>query len=64
MDPVFVISLTTICSGVAMLIIRKCYKSKCSHISICRGLVDIERAVDQEAKDDAEKSEKKSDSVV
>ena len=47
-----------------MLIIRTCYKSKCSHISLCRGLVDIERNVDQEAKDDADKGEKKSDSAV
>ena len=66
MDPVLTISLATICSGIVMLIIRTCYKSKCSHISLCRGLVDIERNIQAEAKEDAEasKSEKKSDNAV
>jgi hypothetical protein len=66
MDSVLVISLATICSGIAMLIIRTCYKSKCSHISLCSGLVDIERNIQAEAKEDAEasKSEKKNDSAV
>jgi len=64
MDPVLVISLATICSGIVMLIIRTCYKSKCSHISLCRGLVDIERNIQAEAKDDAEQSQKKSDNAV
>jgi len=67
MDPVLVISLATICSGVVMLIIRTCYKSKCSHISLCKGLVDIERNVQEEVREDAKeasKSEKKTDSAV
>ena len=66
MDPVLTISLATICSGIVMLIIRTCYKSKCSHISLCRGLVDIERNIQAEAKEDAKasKSEKKSDNAV
>ena len=66
MDPVLVISLATICSGIVMLIIRTCYKSKCSHIVLCSGLVDIERNIQAEAKEDAEasKSEKKSDNAV
>jgi len=66
MDPVLVISLATICSGIVMLVIRTCYKSKCSHISLCKGLVDIERNVQEEVREDAEasKSAKKSDNTV
>ena len=63
MDPVLVISLATICSGIIVLIIRTCYRSKCSHISLCRGLVEIDRNISEETKEDArqpaEKSEKK-----
>ena len=66
-DPVLVISLATIASGIAVLIIKTCYKSKCSHISLCKGLIEIERNVQEEIKEDAkeaDKSEKKTDSAV
>ena len=47
-DPVLVISLATICSGIVVLSLRLCFKSKCSDVSFCMGLLKFHRNIDAE----------------
>ena len=48
MDSVLIISLATICSGIVVLGLRLCFKSKCSDVSLCFGLLKFERNVELE----------------
>jgi len=47
-DPVLVISLATICSGIVVLSLRLCFKSKCSDVSLCAGMITFHRNIDAE----------------
>ena len=57
-DPVLVISLATICSGIVVLALRLCFKSKCSDIDLCFGFFKIKRNIELEMQ--IEKDELKS----
>lgn len=59
-DTPSLIVIITICSGVAGLLIRYTFKSKCDQVSICFGCLKIHREVDQENNiDDSQKTENK-----
>lgn len=47
MDSVLVISLATICSGIVIIGLKLCFKSKCSDVNLC-GLVTIHRNIELE----------------
>ncbi len=49
-DSSLIIALSTILSGIALLMLKLCFKSKCSDISICFGLLKIKRDVEVERK--------------
>jgi len=42
-DSAFWLSITTIIIGSTALIIKTCYKSKCSNFKCCCGLIEIKR---------------------
>ena len=47
-DPIFLLSVVTIGSGLIGLCIRYGFKSKCSEVALCCGLVTIHRDIDSE----------------
>ena len=47
-NDVLVISLATICSGIIVLGLRLCFKSKCSDVDLCCGLFKIHRNIELE----------------
>ena len=47
-DGVTIIAIITLSIGAFGMIIKLCYKSKCSNINICCGLINIERNVEIE----------------
>ena len=47
-NDVLVISLATICSGIIVLGLRLCFKSKCSDVDLCCGLFKIKRNIELE----------------
>ena len=47
-NDVLVISLATICSGIIVLGLRLCFKSKCSDVDLCCGLFKIRRNIELE----------------
>ena len=49
-DGVTIIAILTIFVGLTSMIIKICYKSKCSNINCCYGLINIKRSVEFEAK--------------
>ena len=49
-DSNFIITLTTILLGGFALLVKYCFKSKCSDINICFGLLQIKRDVADETK--------------
>lgn len=49
---VFWISLATIVVGAFGLSVKYCLKSKCDHISLCWGTIDINRRVDLEVQEE------------
>jgi len=51
-DPVLVISLATICSGIVVLSLRLCFKSKCSDVTLCAGLISFHRDIAAEVVED------------
>lgn len=63
-DPVFLLSIVTIFSGIIGLCIRYAFRSKCSHIKCCFGLCQIERdirlEIELEQKQIAERSSSQS----
>jgi hypothetical protein len=52
MEDTSIILIITIGTGFLGLIVRYCFKSKCSDISLCNGVLKIHRAVEQEEKAD------------
>jgi hypothetical protein len=48
---VLILSITTI-TGVVGNLVQYCYKSKCSKISVCFGLVKIDRNIQKEVNND------------
>jgi len=52
MEDTSIILIITIGTGFLGLIVRYCFKSKCSDISLCNGIVKIHREVEQEEKAD------------
>ena len=47
-NDVLVISLATICSGIIVLGLRLCFKSKCFDVDLCCGLFKIKRNIELE----------------
>ena len=47
-DSVTFIAIITLCIGAFGMIAKLCYKSKCSNISCCFGLINIKRNVEIE----------------
>jgi len=52
----FYITLLTTASATFLMIIRWCYRSKCTHVRFC-GIVEIERNVEEEEKIDIERQD-------
>ena len=48
-DGVTIIAIITLCIGAFGMIAKLCYKSKCSNISCCYGLLNIKRQVEIES---------------
>ena len=44
-DGVTIIAIITLCIGAIGMIAKLCFKSKCSNISCCFGLINIKRNV-------------------
>ena len=44
-DSVLIISLATIFSGIAVLALKLCFKSKCSDVNVCFGVLQLQRNV-------------------
>lgn len=66
MNPTILYSIVTVSAGVVVLAIKSCFKSKCSNVSICCGLIKIERDIDGEIEEDkieTKRSTNRSDSI-
>ncbi len=50
MDNGIIISLCTILSAITLLMLKLCFKSKCTEISCCFGLLKVKRDVETERK--------------
>ena len=48
MDPLTITIIATLSTGFAGLILRYSFRSKCSHVVCCYGLISIDRDVDVE----------------
>ena len=48
MDATLIYGLVSIGAGVVVLLIKYGFKSKCSNVSLCFGLIKIERDIEQE----------------
>ena len=44
-DSVTIIAIITLCIGAFTMVTRLCYKSKCTDINFCYGLLNIKRNV-------------------
>ena len=53
-DGITVIAIITIIIGAFSMVIKLCYKSKCSDITCCCGLLNIKRNVEIEIENDTE----------
>jgi hypothetical protein len=60
MDSTLLYGIVSIGAGVIIMIIKICFKSKCSDVSICYGLIHIERDVLQEIEEQKMESTSKS----
>ena len=47
-DGVTIIAIITLCIGAFGMIIKLCYKSKCSDIDLCCGIIKVKRNVNIE----------------
>ena len=47
-DGITIIALCTLCIGAFSMVTKLCFKSKCSNIICCYGLIDIKRNVEIE----------------
>lgn len=50
----FYISIATICGGLITLIIKYLLRSKCSNVNLCFGLININRDIEAEVKEELE----------
>ena len=48
MEPTLLYGIVSIGAGVLILIVKTCFKSKCSDVSLCYGLIHIQRDIEQE----------------
>ena len=48
LESVLIISLATIFSGIAVLALKLCFKSKCSDVNVCFGVLQFQRDVSLE----------------
>lgn len=48
MEPTLLYGIVSIGAGVLILIVKTCFKSKCSDISLCFGLIHVQRDIEQE----------------
>ena len=48
MEPTLLYGIVSIGAGVLILIVKTCFKSKCSDVSLCFGLIHIQRDIEQE----------------
>lgn len=60
MDDSLIYGIATLGAGVLALVVRYGFKSKCSDVSLCFGLIHIQRDIEQEIEE--EKLENKSPS--
>jgi hypothetical protein len=51
MEPTLTYGLVSIGAGVIVLLIRYSFKSKCTDVSLCFGLIRIQRDVEQEVEE-------------
>jgi hypothetical protein len=58
LDGVFYLSLGTLACGGIGLLIKTCYKIKCSNVNCCYGLISFTRDIDEETKIDIEGQER------
>jgi len=58
MEPTLLYGIVSIGAGVLILIVKTCFKSKCSDVSLCFGLIHIQRDIEHEIEE--EKNEKNS----
>ena len=56
-NDVLIISLATICSGIIVLGLRLCFKSKCSDVDLCCGMFKIKRNIELEVQIENKKLE-------
>ena len=49
---IFYTSLISTLSGIFLAILAACYKSKCSDVSLCFGLIELKRNIEIEFKED------------
>ena len=48
-DGVTIIAIITLCIGAFAMVTKLCFKSKCSNISCCYGMINIKRNVEIES---------------
>jgi hypothetical protein len=48
MEPTLLYGIVSIGAGVLILIVKTCFKSKCSDVSLCFGLIHVQRDIEQE----------------
>lgn len=58
MEPTLLYGIVSIGAGVLILIVKTCFKSKCSDVSLCYGAITIKRDIEQEIEE--EKNERHS----
>lgn len=52
MDPIVVVALATLCSGVVGLVVTYTFKSKCNKVNCCFGLLVVDRNIEEETKEE------------
>jgi len=48
MDDSLIYGIATLATGLIALLVRYGFKSKCSNVSLCFGLIQVERDIEQE----------------
>ena len=62
-DSTFWLSITTVILASLAVVVKACYKSKCSDFKCCYGLISIERDVDVEEHIDMERNDSNRDFI-
>ena len=50
-ESIIIITVCSCLTTVVVFLIKTCFLSKCTHLSVCCGLVDVTREVQEEMKD-------------